>query len=144
MISAATIQCASHSRPVDLHALNLYHQMLVYLRELWSADIKLAGDTEPVAAGEPFTTHAVRSVDFATVNGIRYGVTNKHQGKGYRHAYVNGRQPVRIAHIMRVKIFRRDTRLPALEHVCAYVEPFKAVRNCPRMPWDLRYVPQLP
>lgn len=127
------IQFPAHSTSIDLNALNIYELVFEYLQELWIDKIDLVPDTAPFSAGEPFTLFAVRSLTFITVNGLRYGVAKKQHGHGYRHVYINGRQAVRIAYIMHVKIIRCNADLPTLEHVCACVELFWPIEDCHEM-----------
>lgn len=109
------------------------------MQELWADKFKLVGQGQAVARDdEPFIAVSLKSYAFITVNGLRYGVTNKHRGHGYRHAYIYGRQPVQIYFILSYTHERQDPTLPALEDTFALVKRFILPDDMPVVPWHLR------
>lgn len=73
------------------------------------------------------------------VNKIPYGAYTHTRGLGTSYAYIDGRTPVRIAHILHLCRVRRDPRLPRLEASVAIVQRFQNDGTLPIMPWSMRY-----
>ena len=94
----------------------------------------------PVDAGESFVAIGVDTYTSIMVRGLRYGITHKHCGAGYRLAYIENRQPVRIAWIYHIRQLRRDPHLPPLEHTCAIVQLLETGDDVPIFPWQMRCV----
>lgn len=137
---ADLIQLARHAAPANLHTQHMYHEVFLYLRRLWAAVTNLVPECAPVNSGETFVANSVVCVPFITVNGYRYGIAHDHRGKGYCHAYIEDRTPVRILKIWHVKIIRSNPQLAPLQHTFALVKPFATDINTPEMPWQSRYV----
>lgn len=117
--------------------------VLDYLQEVWKDEFRLVSDTAPSDIGEPFSRKSVRAYCTVTFKGLTYGSEYKYGGRAHRHAYIDGRQPVRIAVILHITHTRRDPSLPKLEHTCAIVRKFVRDPDTPAMPWDLQYVDDL-
>ena len=117
-----------------------YTMVLRHLQHVWGGIVQLVPDTAPNNMGEPFTRKSVCAYDYVTFNGLRYGSDLKHNGRKYRHAYTNGRDPLRIAIILHIKHERANRQLPALEHTCAIIQRFVQDPRTPNMPWDLQCV----
>ncbi|KAI0092819.1 hypothetical protein BDY19DRAFT_903565 [Irpex rosettiformis] len=115
-----------------------YTLVLRHLQGIWGDVLNLVPDTAPAHLGEPLAKKSVRSYDYVTFNGLRYGSSIKNAGRKYRNAYIDMRQPVRIILVLRIKHVRNDADLPPLEHTCAIVQRFVRDPHTPAMPWDLQ------
>lgn len=116
-----------------------YRLLFKYLRALWADAVNLVPANAPINMGEAFYEVSVQEITYVKVRGLRYGATHRQRGQKFRFAYIEGRNPVRIAWIYHIKHRRRDPTLPPLEHTCALIQRFQRDDRIPSMPWDIRY-----
>lgn len=110
-----------------------------HLRVAWQDSATLIPDTSYNPTGSPFIAVAVPFYSHVIVAGQRYGNSTSARGIKYRYAYIDGRQPVDIIHLLRVQHTTNDGT--ELEAELAIVRPFIHSVHAPDMPWATRSVP---
>lgn len=102
--------------------------------------VELVTDTDVlrVANGSPFAGAAVLSYSHVVVAGLRYGASTAHRGRNYCHAYINGRDAVRIDRICSVSHLTPGGKM--LVANIAVVRPFINSEHIAEMPWAMQYV----
>ncbi|KAJ2986078.1 hypothetical protein NUW54_g9909 [Trametes sanguinea] len=99
-------------------------------------DVILLPDTAPTGlGGESFIANRIASHPLIHICGLRYGAASSAVGAKASYTYINGRQPVKIDHILDITHARDDRSLPLLTSTCAIVRPFMTDGTVPEMPW---------
>lgn len=111
IIFAALIRLAPHFAKIKL-AGHRYNSIFEHLRHVWAGTVNLMPETAPPGFGESFVGINIESYTRIIVRGLPFGVAKKHRGRHYCFAYIEGRQPVRIAHIYHVVHQRMDPTQP--------------------------------
>jgi hypothetical protein len=119
---------------VNLEQLGIYETILQFCLETWPA----AGIFGPGIVRNHYLAPVgmVRTHSYVEYNGVRYGAYLHTSGKGYCYAYIDGRNPVRIEHVM----FIEFPGAANMRVVCALVRPFQLPQVEPHFPWDAWYV----
>ncbi|KAJ2994175.1 hypothetical protein NUW54_g7598 [Trametes sanguinea] len=139
--SGELIKFPRQSQKRNLRAQGLYSLIFHYLREAWKNDINLIPDTSFSEDGSPFIAVTVPFYSHLLVGGQRYGTSTTYHGKRHCYAYIDGRQPVDIIHILRIVHTREDDNLeelPPLTAGLAVVRPFLPSPHADEMPWAAR------
>ncbi|KAJ7751437.1 hypothetical protein B0H16DRAFT_1318064 [Mycena metata] len=132
------IEFSRFSKTKNLRELgpNHYRLVLQYLKELWGPDLVVLPDVSmPTADNEISVSAEVESFSHAWVKKRRFGAGEEHRGQSAKYGYINGRVPVRIDHILRVKHKISDTT--SLVACFAILRRFQPCTDIFNWPWDL-------
>ncbi|KAH9850227.1 hypothetical protein C2E23DRAFT_861486 [Lenzites betulinus] len=131
------IEFPKQSQKINLKREGLYAIVFTYLRRIWADKVELIPDTSGRdVPGSAFVGRVVPSFSHAVVAGLRYGASTTHRGQCHQYAYIEGRQAVRIMHIL--QILHKDRRNQPLVANLAIVQPFIASDYAQSMPWATR------
>lgn len=114
---------------------NLYDIVYTYVCDLWHDVVDLQRSTNVLPNGENFMGNA-KVFSHLWLNGLHYGAATLHRGKSARFAYINGREPVEIQHLLTVEHRRRDGTDPLVTHI-AIVRHFCQDDDLPEFPWEM-------
>ncbi|KAI9063735.1 hypothetical protein FKP32DRAFT_1571273 [Trametes sanguinea] len=134
------VKYPKRSKRCNLRAEGLYTLVFRYLRDVWQDEVTLIADTSFSEDGSPFIALSVPTYSHLTVGGQRYGTADSHHGQAHCYAYINGRQPVKIVHILKVEHSFEDECVPALVANLAVVQPFISSTAGDYLPWAARAV----
>lgn len=108
-----------------------YLPVLMFARELWPNET-LVSDVGQLLDGIVLPTF-INSFTTVTVKNIKYGASTDPRGRSLRYAFIDGRVPVRIEHILHLELDR-----PRLRSDVLIVRRFVPVLGEePIMPWSL-------
>ncbi|EIW82591.1 hypothetical protein CONPUDRAFT_142843 [Coniophora puteana RWD-64-598 SS2] len=131
-----SIRLSSISTPAKLQRLSNIIYDLVYqlLWQRWRCIIDLRHLNNSISGGVIFSGD-VLSYSHIWVRNLRYGAAAHHRGKSGQYAYISGRQPVEIMHLLHV---RQPLRFgDPLEATVAVVRRFVPADGQVEFPWAM-------
>ncbi|KAJ7158985.1 hypothetical protein C8R43DRAFT_882381 [Mycena crocata] len=113
-----------------------YRLVLSYLQKLWGPQFVVLPDVStPENDNEISFPGDVESFSHLWVKKRRYGAGEEHRGQSAKYAYIDGRVPVRIDHLFRVRHKISEDRKMVTSF--AILRRFQPCRERFGFPWDL-------